>query len=171
MDPELSTQSLILGLVRDRLGLDFAHASVFNQKWKLPTDDGLFLSVASMGPDKSYAGAAQTREDASGDLLEDVEVNTREMVTIDIYSRDQSAVDRAHEVAAALASVEAQQLCELHSLKIARIPIGPVDLSGLEGAGRLNRKHFVLAVLRGRVVTSIIEHFVPGGAPGLVLQP
>lgn len=167
-----ATQSLITGLLRGYMELTKNQVVVFNQKWKIPPDDRIYITVASVGPQKPYGATVDQRlSDDGKQLLEDVAIPTREMIGVDIYSRSQDTVNRKEEILQALASTAAQQLCEQWALKIARIPLTFVDLSGVEGVARLNRFHLAFAVLRTRTKTSIIEYFDDFQKPALVIEP
>lgn len=167
-----ATQSLIAGLLRDYMDLKTEQVVVYNQKWKVPPDDGLYLTVSSLGPQKTYGTSANTRlSDDGQDLLEDVSIAGQEMIALDLYSRSQEAVNRKEEPVLCLNSIAAQQLCEKWSLKLARIPLTMVDASALEGAGQLNRFHLAFAVLRTRTKTTIVESFDKFTQPTLALNP
>lgn len=169
-----ATQSLIVGLVRAYMGLKTDQVVVFNQKWKVPPDDRLYVTVAATGPQKGYGVTSETRlaPDESA-LLEDVAVSSREMISIDIYSSSQEAVNRKEEPVLCLNSVAAQQLCERWALKLARLPMTMVDASGLEGTTRINRFHLAFSVLRTRVKTSVVEAYDTSTVkqPTLAIEP
>lgn len=169
-----ATQSLIAGLLRAYMELTTEQVVVYNQKWKIPNDDRLYITVSSIGPNKSY-GATVAQADGPDKqnpaLIETVAVATREMIAIDIYSRGQGAVDRKEEILMALASSPMQQLCEEYAIKVARIPLTFADLSGIEGVARLNRFHLAFAVLRTRTKSTAIVYYDQFAKPGLVIEP
>lgn len=167
-----STQSLLCGLFRAYLGLETDQVVVYNQKWKIPADDRLYVCVASIGPNKPYGGTTEEALSPDGlGLDETVSVAMRELLSVDLYSSSQEAVDRKEEILMALRSSLAQQLAEAYSLRIAQIPLSFVDLSGVEGVARLNRFSITIAVLRTRSKTTRIESFATFPTPGLVLNP
>lgn len=169
-----STQSLIVGLVRAYMGLKTDQVVVFNQKWKIPPDDRLYVTVSSLGPQKSYGVTSETRLNADESaLLEDVAIAGREMIGLDIYSSSQEAVSRKEEPVLALNSVAAQQLCERWAIKLARMPLTMVDASIVDGTTRINRFHLAFSVLRTRVKTSIVEAYDTSTVkqPTLAIEP
>lgn len=167
-----ATQSLICGLLRAYMELTTNQVVVYNQKWKIPPDDRIYITVAAIGPQRPYGATAETRLSADAkQLLEDVAIPTREMIGVDIYSRSQDAVNRKEEILMALASTAMQQLCEQYAMKAARIPLTFVDLSAIEGVARLNRFHLAFAVLRTRMKTSVIESYDTFPKPNLVIEP
>lgn len=169
-----ATQSILCGFFRAYMGLKTEQAVVYNQKWKIPNDDRLYLVVASVGPQRAYSASSTTRvvgEGVNEALVEDVAVGSREILSIDIYSKGQAAVNRKEEILTGLASIQMQQLCERYALKVARIPLTFADLSHVEGTARLNRFQISFAVLRTRVVTKPVEYFDQFKQPSLVIEP
>lgn len=167
-----STQALIAGLLRAYMGLEHDQVVVYNQKWKIPPDERLYVTVSSIGPNRQYGATVGTRLDLENkELVEDVAVASREMIGVDVYSVTQEAVDRKEEVTMALASTACQQLCEQYSIKVARIPLTFVDASSLEGTARLNRFHLSFAVLRTRTKSTPIESFDEFQQPKLAIEP
>lgn len=167
-----ATQSLIVGLLRGFMELDTQQVVVYNQKWKIPADDRLFITVSSMGPEKQYGATVDLHDSADGKALqEDIAIASREMIGVDIYSKSQAAVNRKEEVMMALASTACQQLCEQWALKIARIPMTFVDLSAVEGTARLNRFQLTFAVLRTRTKSSLVQFYDQFQKPKLVIEP
>lgn len=167
-----STQSLLCGLLRRYMGLAIDQCVVYNQKWLVPPDDRLYLTVSSLGPQRAYGATVETFDGPGGGvLLEEIAIPTQEMIGIDLYSRSQEAVDRKEELLMTLASTFAQQLCEQYAMKMARIPMTFADLSGLEGTSRLNRFHLAFAVLRTRSKVTVIEYYDAFSTPALVIEP
>ncbi len=167
-----ATQSLIAELIRSYMDLKTPQVVVYNQKWKIPNDDQLYITISAVGPQKPYGASAETRLSEDGSqLLEDVSVGSSEMIGVDLYSRSQDAVDRKEEILLCLASTQAQQLAESYAIKLARIPLTFVDLSGVEGAARLNRFHLAFVVLRTRSKTTVIESYDKFEKPQLAINP
>lgn len=168
-----ATQSLLVGLLRAYLALGNDQVVVYNQKWVLPNDSRLYVVVASLSQ-KAYGTSAETRQVEDGDdtkLVEDVSISSREVLTIDLLSRSQEAVNRKEEVLMALSSQAAQALSETYAIKIARIPTGPNDVSRVEGTAKVNRFQYVLPVLRTRTRTTDVDFFDEFNQPSLVIEP
>jgi hypothetical protein len=167
-----STQSLICQLVRDYLGLDTDQAVVYNQNWKLPPDDRLYVVISSLGPQKQYGATSDTAVDLDGNLVETIAVNSCEFIGVDLFSSDNAKVIAAKDlVPMAFYSIPAQQMCEAYSLKMGRIPLTFVDASGLEATQMLTRFHLAFPVMRCRSNSKIVESFDKFSKPGLVLNP
>lgn len=167
-----STQSIICGLFRAYLDLATEQVVVYNQKWKIPSDDRLYICVSAVGPQKVYGATVETElTEARDGLQETAAVNTQEAIGVDLYSFGQEAVNRKEELLLALVSTSAQQLAEKYSLRIAQIPVSFADLSRLEATAQLNRFHLTFLVLRTRSKTKLIESFDQFHTPTLTLNP
>lgn len=157
--PTLEPINRIVELLRGFMELKPARCMLYNQRWKLPEDDGIYVTVALLtskpyGSTKSY----ETSLDGSA-LLEIIELRIQETYSINIFSRSQDALNRKEEVVMAFNSTAAQQMCEAHALKLATLPVSFVDTSLLEGAARLNRYTVTMAILRGTSKTNIVQYF------------
>lgn len=169
-----ATQSLIVGLLRAFMGLEVNQCVVYNQKWVLPNDSRLYVVVGSLSQ-KPYGTSAETREVVADDettkLVEDVSIASREVLTIDLLSRSQEAVNRKEEPLMAFSSYAAQALAETYSLKMPRIPTGPNDVSRVEGTAKINRFQYVVPVLRTRTRSADVPFFDRFTQPSLVIEP
>lgn len=169
-----TTQAILVGLFRAYMGLAKDQVVVYNQKWKIPSDTRVYVTVSSLGPNKPYGATAETRlsEDAS-QLIEDVAIPSREMIGVDVYSAGPLANDRKEEIVMALNSTQGQQLCEKWAIKLARIPTTFVDASYVDGTTRITRQHLAISVLRTRVKSSVIESYDTSTVkqPALAIEP
>ena len=66
-------------------------------------------------------------------------ITGKELVQIDIMSRNDDAFDRKHEVILALSSIFADYQQENHQFQIGKIPASIVNVSGVEGGSNLKR--------------------------------
>lgn len=76
--------------------------------------------------------------DGKDAFLEVQDVNEGRMMQIDVYSRNNEARERHHEVTIALNSVYAQQQMDLYNFKIGTIS-NSVNISGIDGGSDINR--------------------------------
>lgn len=167
-----TTQSILAGLFRGYMELKSEQVVVYNQKWKIPTDDRLYVAVSSLGPNKPYGVTTETRlSEDNSKLIEDVAIASREMIGVDIYSAGPLAAARKEEIVMALNSTAGQQLCEKWAIKLARIPLTLVDASFVDGIRRINRYHVAFSVLRTRVKSTVIESYDQFQKPQLVIEP
>lgn len=136
-------------LVQEHLQLEENRGVIYNQKFDIPSDDGLFFAVQYVsekrfGTSKVYVN--DPTED--GTLLEIQGSQTQELYQIDLYSRDSSARERKHDILFALNSTLSQQLQEQYSFQIGSLPAAMTDVSQVEGAARLNRYALTFRCLR-----------------------
>ena len=146
--------------------------SIYNQKWRIPNTDGLFINIDFLG-EKLFAANTRWENDPTSDgLFEQQYSCQQETYQVDVYSRDNSARMRKQEVVFALQSTRAQQLAEKYAFKIGHLPSSFVDLSEIEGAARLNRYALTFNVLRSYARTRLIEAFTEfTNPPELIAKP
>jgi hypothetical protein len=131
---------------------------IYNQKYTIPNDPGLFVEVACLGR-KVFSNQIRSDEDEAGNFCEFQSMNVQEINTVRLYSRDESAYTRAHEVVFALNSTEAQQMAEAYSFKFGFIPTGFTDTSFLEASARLFRQDLTFQILRMYTKKRVIEYY------------
>ena len=90
-------------------------------------------------------------------------MNVREVFSIHIQSRDNSARRRRWELIFSLTNTAAVQAQEARGFQIARLPAGFVDSSITEGAERLNRYTATLVVLSAREQEAPVEWYEKAG--------
>jgi len=135
---------VLRNLIKNGLGLDDAHCYIYNNKWLIPEDKGLFVVIGIINSevignnlkykstvDKFYAITSTT-------FCTDY--------SIDIFSADISARLKQFELINLLGSFEALQSQERNNYSIARIPSSFTDLSSLEGDKILNRYRATIRV-------------------------
>lgn len=116
-------------ILKAELSLDDSRVYIFNQKYNLPTDEGLLIAVG-MESAKPFG----SRSTVDGNGVETQTVNASAMLWLDLVSRDTSAMDRKEEVIMALGSQFSQQMQEKYSFHIGRLPPVPIaNLSEIEG--------------------------------------
>lgn len=147
--PDTSIPVILAKIFLGYMNLEQDHVLLQNQKFKLPDDEGAFLSIVCIaekpfGTNKSYKDNPDLEV---GGLVEVVSVNRQETYSVQIYSRDSSAIALKDELVAALSSDLAQASAEKYSFKLGQQPVGVVDLSAVEGAARLNRYGITFNVL------------------------
>lgn len=167
------TINLLVGLIRDFIGLAIDQVVVYNQKWKIPNDNRLYVSIGILS--ETPYGTQKSQEDRiKGEATISVEVlavNVQETFSINIFSRGQAAVDFKELVLLAFSSQAAQQLCEANSIKLGTLPVSFVDLSSVEGTARLNRFGLTINALSSRKTERIIQVFDQFQPTGLVINP
>ncbi len=137
-----SAISLLRAIIVREMELDPDRVIIYNQKWNIPADDGIFVTLSFLGA-KPMSSRSREVQTESG-MSEVQEVNMQEMIQIDVMSKSTAALFRKWEVLAALTSVYSQQIQEQNSFKIAILPTDLKDVSEVEGTARLYR--FVITV-------------------------
>lgn len=163
------TINLIVGLIRSYMGLTAEQVVVYNQKWKIPADGRIYVTVGYLAQ-KPFA-PARTYEDTATGLKEVVTVNSQETFSINIYSRSEDAVTKKDEIVMAFGSTAAQQLCEANSIKLASLPVGMIDLSSRDGTAILNRFAVTITALVARSQERIVAYYDKFQPAGLLINP
>ena len=158
---------------------------VYNQKFDIPPDDRLYISIAILGA-KTFG--ASNRYEAVGDaikqptllpttiwkggeLVQTQYVNRQEMYSILCYSKSNDARLRNWEITAALVSELAQQLQEANSIKIGQVPTAMLDVSEVDGTARLNKYSLTLNVLAAYTKTKPAQYFDTFPGPMILTNP
>lgn len=130
---------VVADVIQSEMGLGNDRVYLYNQKWRIPPDEGLFVIVGFMGARAFGAKTEYENDPITNELVEVQSVNQQEMYTIDLMSRDSSARVRKQEVILALNSTLCQQMMEQYNFKIANLPATFNDVSALEATAILNR--------------------------------
>jgi hypothetical protein len=130
---------VVADVIQSEMGLGNDRVYLYNQKWRIPPDEGLFVIVGFMGARAFGAKTEYENDPITNELVEVQSVNQQETYTIDLMSRDSSARVRKQEVILALNSTLCQQMMEQYNFKIANLPATFNDVSALEATAILNR--------------------------------
>ena len=136
-DPQNSVAGLLVDIIQNQTGLDRQNVLQYNQKWNLPPDSGMHVTVQFLGSNTiSNRSGVENRGDAG--FWEVQDLNTQEMYQIAVMSRDMTAPLKRQLVLMALASIYAQQIQEKNNFYIAPV-MNFVDVSEIEGTAILYR--------------------------------
>lgn len=174
LNPPDSTLVLIAGLLASQLGLPVTpqgRVFLYNQKWNIPPDDGLFVVVNFTGEKIFGSDLSYENDPVSGNLNETKTVNARETYTINLFSRNAEAITRKHEVIFALHSTAAQQVAEKYSLQFVPVPAFVNDTSKLEASAELNRTSLTVQVLRAYSQTNVSQFYNSFSNAALLTNP
>ena len=138
--PQTSMDLIRLILV-NQMGLDPTKVNIYDEKWKIPPYDDLFIVVEYrngkvIANRNTFVGATQTE-------VQDLAMY--EDIVVGVFSRNREATQRKEEVLMAILSSYAESLQEKYSFKIARAGMIE-DLSALEGSAMLKRYDIGLKV-------------------------
>lgn len=118
---------------------------IYSQNIKLFNTDKIQITVKSVSTRDfsnrtTYIENPNPNPDLKGKdaFLEVQDINQSCMMQIDIYSRNNEARQRFHEVAMALNSTYSQQQMDLYNFKLGTIG-NAVNISGLDGGSDINR--------------------------------
>lgn len=164
------TIGILCALFVSQLDLEPRQAVVYNQRKKLPDTPGIQIDVEFLAS-RQYGQSKIHEEDENG-YQEIIGLQQQETYTVNIYSHDESALTRKWEITAALMSDQAQHLQEQYSFHLGLIPASFVDVSRVEGAGRLNRFAITIVLTRAYEKRRLVESYSNfSGSPALYLDP
>lgn len=153
----------LCALLESQLQLAPNHVVIYNQKFDIPVDDGLYAYIAFQ---RSVPFASSRKEenvpatDTTDAYLQEVQtMNVREFYTINLYSRSASSRQRNHEIIFALHSNQCEQLQERYAFKMGYMPMSMLDISHVEGAAIINRYQLTFSLLRAYTRTRPIEYY------------
>lgn len=116
------------------MGLDASRVVVYAENWDPPKDQGIYVTIQTeptkiLGSSKTFDAQHDTEESS---------ISCFQRLTVNITSRDRTALQRKEEVVMALTSVYSQQQQELQQCRIFRG--GDIlDLSFIEASKALHR--------------------------------
>lgn len=123
---------LVCDIIRRVMGLGTDQVWMYNQKIKIPEDSRLYVAVGVLAC-KPFANGS--RIDGSGAGLDSVQsTNFQATLSLDIFSRNMSALYRKEEMLMALKSPYSTRQQEANSFKVFSIPTNFVNLSAVDGA-------------------------------------
>jgi len=144
---------LFCEIIQRELGLEPGRVYLYNQKIMQPTDAGLYVAVGVLSC-KPFGNTNRPASAESG-MNSEQSVNMVATLSIDIKSRDTSALLRKEEVIMALNSTYSNQQQGRYSFNIGQLPPGSqfVNLSEVDGAAipyrfniSVNMQYFVRKV-------------------------
>lgn len=130
-------EQLIINILKNEMGIKNDRIWIRNQNRKIPEDNGLFIVVGFV--DGRLIGNDNQCLPTDTGMTEQQRVIMLENIQIDILSRNDDALMRHWEVAAAMHSIYAKQTQEANYFKIYRIPSQFINTSVAEGSSMLNR--------------------------------
>jgi len=118
----------ICDIIQSELRLGNERVLIWNQKKNIEPDSGMWVRVKKIGG-KVFGNSASA---VNG--IEQRWMHVNMLVQVDVFSRDDSALDRHDEIVMALRGQLSQATQELYAFKIGQNPVsGPTDVSEIEG--------------------------------------
>ena len=138
MTPEI----VLCDAITEEMDLDDSRVVVYNQNYEPPKDHGIYITVSLQSRKIISSVNKFVPADAEAEPpTMDREVKTVSMAStyaVEVTSKDESALERNHEVIMALTSDYAQRAMESNNMRIFRT--GQImDLSFIEGSSSLHR--------------------------------
>lgn len=141
------------------LDLDSSRVYIYNQDFKIPPIEGLFIVVEEKGG-KTFSNTNRfTATEEEDSAKENLSLLTRKTLTIHIFSKNEEARLRHEEVLMALTSTLAEEQQEIFQYQIGYVPPSFLNLSELEGAGMLTRFSADIGVNVWRAQTRSVNYF------------
>lgn len=130
--PEDSVAGLLVQIIQNEMDLPIACVLQYNQKWNLPPDDSVHVTVQFLGSvTLQNRSIVENRGDAG--FFEVQDQRKQEIYQVKIMSRNMDAYLRRQDVPFALSSIHSQQVQEDNYFYIS--PIMPEqDISSQDGA-------------------------------------
>lgn len=150
---------VVADILRVSMGLKPDQVLLYNQKFRIPPDDRLYISVGVLGTKTFGASTHYGVDPLTGDLTETQRVNRQELLSVTLFSQSSEARTRNWEVPAALVSTYSEQQQEANSIKIAQTPVAMSDVSQVDGTARLNRYVLTIPVLAAYTKTQPTEYY------------
>lgn len=133
---------------QDNLGNDIPCVSIANQNLKLFNTPKMQITIKTLSSNVFASKCYNRTVEIEGQEVyqEIVDLNDQKIIQIDVFSRNNEALERYNEVQLALNSTLAQESQEKYHFKIAHISTA-INLSGLDGGSEINRFSIRINVL------------------------
>jgi hypothetical protein len=172
MSSQVEYIKVIADLIQTQMDLAPNRVYLYNQAWNIPPDDGLFVNVGLIS--KKPFGLSKTYQSVTeemGGLLQVQMMNVQETYSVLIFSQNNTARIRNHEILYALNGDAAEQAQERYSFKIGYLPTSLMDVSEIDGASRLNRYNLTFNILCGYSQSRRVEYYSTIQDPFIYTQP
>lgn len=130
-------ESIIRDILIQELSLDPQNIWIRNQNVTIPEDEEVYFSVGMV--DAQVISNTNQIVDSVDGMDEIQQVQIRENVQIDIFSRGTEPLTQRWAIVAAMVSVFSRQQQELEQFRIFSIPTNFVNTSSAEGGSEINR--------------------------------
>lgn len=160
---------LLVDILVKEMGLAASRVYLWDQKINAPTDNDLFIAVSVLNC-KPFSNSRELDGSGAG-LIERQSTNFQAQVSLDVISRDLSAVNRKEEVLLALNSNYSEQQQELNSFRIFPLSSAFTNLSGIDGAAIPYRFSISINMQYAVVKTKSVPYFDTFAAPSVSTDP
>jgi len=160
---------VIADIIRIELRLKNDQVVVYNQRFAIPTDDRLYVSVGLAGLRTFGSSNRHVPDPITGELISQQRINRQEAYSIHAYSRGSEARLRNWEIPLALKSDTAQRWQETNGMKIGEVPATMSDASELDGTAILNKYALLVNALVAYQKESSVPYFSVFSIPPVVV--
>lgn len=151
---------VLADIIQTEMSLADDHVFIYNQDFKIPEYDDLFIVLSYLGAPRALANNNEIIVDSvTGNVSENQCLNQLENIAIDVMSRNPDARVRKEEVLMALTSVFSKAQQEQYQFKIFSQPSSFIDISEAEGAARINRYQITVPLMTSYRKSKIIEYY------------
>jgi hypothetical protein len=139
---------VVAQLIKDFMALDNDQIYIYNQDFNLNNSGKLqvIIQYTSSEPYSITNKFIPADEGVEG-AKEKIVMLVKENYTINIVSKGEEARTRKEELLLALITNQAANIQEQYQFKLANLPNNFIDISGVEGAGSLNRYAINISLL------------------------
>ncbi len=161
---------LFLEIIRAELALQEGQVYLWDQKIKIPNDQGLYVAVGVVS-EKYYSNVNRKEDDGAGGLNQVQTANVKSMLSVDLISRGPAARDRKGELVLAFNSDYSRQIQQAHGFYVAKLPDSFVNLSVLDGAAIPYRFRINVNVHYAISKTKAVQFFDTFADPTVTIDP
>lgn len=170
-EPPFEYVRVTAGLIASQLDLQPEQVTLANQRFTMPTDDRLYVSLSVINSKQISSKVAYETDLLDNSLIEVRSVTAQETYLIVCYSLGGEARRRAWEIAAALSGTAAQQAMEKYSFKLAKVSSSVREMATADGASRINRYGLTYRALVAYRTTKPVDYFDQFAQPVVSSNP
>lgn len=140
----------ICNIIRQFMNLNNQQVYIFNQKYILPNDTGLYICVGLQG--ENILSNTNEHKLINNEYKEIITIQKQQVISINIYSYDFSAIDRKEEILMALNSDYSENMQNQYGFHIGCIPTSFTMVSEVDGTKILNRFNIHINVISSKQI-------------------
>lgn len=147
----------VMDIIKGYMNLDDTHCYLYNQKWLIPEDTGLYVCIGCSNIEA--VGNPLKYRRTEKDLIGINSVVITESYFLEMYSYSNEARIRQPELIAAFNSDLSIRTQEFQQFSFGYIPLRFEDVSRIEASKLLNRYHSDIRVIYGRTYESVAPNW------------
>lgn len=144
---------VVCNIIKEFMGLEDDQVYVYNEKFIIPKDNRLYVSVG-------YSGIKTIGNNSNfNDGIESQYITSQAQLNINIMSKNFVILSRKEEVLLALKSSVSQRYQYLNNFRIASVPTTTNDVSGVDGALISYRFNSTINIIYTKFLSRNIDYF------------